>query len=865
MRNRLALAAMLAAICGAAYAQAPLPDYNVHVEIQNTTPEKKTNWPVIMTVYKIFGRDLPAQTLNPDGYHVYNEKNDEVEYMIEGIPPYDQQGNNEIVWIIPEIDKGQKLTYRVTNTAKASTKSKHFDIVNNPHNLIANGGFENLGMEGLPAGWEGAAELDKSVKRSGGSSMRLRGTSKREARLAGKIPLHKGSRYYFGVWGKTHEVSRHGIHTSEGAHFVLTGFDSGFRGLWKDERGNVVPESQLSSSAKAAMAESRAGTPFAQCYTRDWAKTHFDVKSYTGWGLPDMCVRAAADTADLTMILDQRPQFVRSPYQPGTWWLDDAVLMEQPEVTVRFDQLLEPHMKDGVFVFARPTSMNLGFEMPGDRRTNEYCSMPYPREEAVKLDRFALKGQRAVFLLGVYHTRPLGSFMVRLKDGALTARDGTRLPLTEIEWLPGFLAPRRFHLLKPHTAPENLQEQQGMPYFLINFQVPRDAKAGKYEGSVELLTGDTVYRSIPITLRVQDMELPILRDISVGAILQSDPLNDETMRQYEKTGFTGVNVGRSIFEFETGKDGKQHVKLEPLGKILQWLTTYGIISRVTLWSDAELGPQWGAGRLAKAVNYNKEDYLAEVKRVEDYAQSHPEWPRLIWMTWDEPQPNGSFEFAKRGQRQQPHGAPHPMMGWPLEAVPNAWNTVDAGFWVWERVLPFYSLANLDEPADYAGPEVYAYTKSRGKEFGFAGAKNDLDERVRYQVGMMLIASGAINFQYWHLTVHGKLMGRVDGKLLRSISMAAMGEGLDDLKIHRLLTDAMEAARRSGDARRVETAKKAEEYFRKIHSIWNADHRKDESYPYLGLATDWGYDQFYQDWQEQMARYAAECKAVTWIE
>ena len=233
------------------------------------------------------------------------------------------------------------------------------------------------------------------------------------------------------------------------------------------------------------------------------------------------------------------------------------------------------------------------------------------------------------------------------------------------------------------------------------------------------------------------------------------------------------------------------------------------------------------------------------------------------MTWDEPQPNGSFEFVPRTEKRQPHGAPHPMMGWPLEAVPNAWNTVDAGFWVWDKVLPYYSLPNLDEPANFVGPEVYAFTKQRGKEFGFAGMAGALDERARYQVGMMLIASGAINFQYWHLTL--KMMGRVDGQLLRSISMVATGEGMDDLKIHRLLVDAIKTARLSGNAERVSAANEAGEYLRKLRAVWDADHREDQSYPYLGLAADWGYDQFYQDWQRRMARYAARCKGVKWIE
>lgn len=128
---------------------------------------------------------------------------------------------------------------------------------------------------------------------------------------------------------------------------------------------------------------------------------------------------------------------------------------------------------------------------------------------------------------------------------------------------------------------------------------------------------------------------------------------------------------------------------------------------------------------------------------------------------------------------------------------------------------------------------------------------------------MLMASGAINFQYWHLTL--KMMARVDGELLRSISMAATGEGTDDLKVHRLLREAIEEARRSADPRRLAAAQEADKYLRRLATICNADHRKDQSYPYLGLAADWGYDRFYDDWQERMARYAAACKGVTWVD
>ncbi len=856
---------------------APLAEYDVIVEITNTTPEKKTAWPVIMSVYRLLGRDLPAGSVNPNGFHVYNEAGVEIPRALEVLPPYQQHdvaagglaawpvvGNDELIFMIPQIDKGATLRYRVTNTAADSAKRVAIDLAGNPHNLLRNGGFEQSDGEAV-AGWQGDGRPDTEVKRSGQASLRLRGTRRQNLSYGEKIQLHKGSRYYFGIWGKTDNVSRHGIHTSVGGQVTLSGFDNGWRGQvldadnkpLTDEHGD--PKADLPAEQRKKVEQSLAGQRaawiFPQCYTRDWFKSTALIHGCTDWGLPQMCLIAAADSAELTAVLDQRPQFVRPANQPGTWWLDDAVLMEQPEIRVRFDELLKPEIADGLFLFTRPTNMHLGYCQP---QNTAYCGMPYPREKAQRLERFALKGQRAVLLLGVYHTRPLGEVQVTVKDAALAGPVGQKLALTEVEYLPGYIGADRSHLLRTHDKPVSLKEKEGLPYFVLSFEVPREAKPGRYAGQVQLLADGQALRTLPAAIVVQDMELPIVRDVSVGPILQSDPLNDETMKICAKTGFNGVNVGGGIFRFANGPDGKRQVDLAELGKRIEWLKGYGVVAAVTLWGDADLGPQWGGGKLIKAVNHNEQDFKAQVKRVEEFCQKHPEWPRLIWMTWDEPQPSGSF--GPRG-----HGRPCTTMAWVTDAVPNALTTVDAGFWVWDKILPYFSLPNLDEPADFVGPEVYEYTRKQGKQFGFAGSKNDLDERVRYQVGLMLIASGARNFQYWHLTVRDTLAARVDGKLLRSIHMVAMGEGIDDLRVHRLLQDAMKEAAGSSDPVRAAATRQAQEYLRRLHVTWNADHTHDESLPYLGLAADWGNDRFYQDWQEQMARLAAACKGVKWQE
>ena len=49
------------------------------------------------------------------------------------------------------------------------------------------------------------------------------------------------------------------------------------------------------------------------------------------------------------------------------------------------------------------------------------------------------------------------------------------------------------------------------------------------------------------------------------------------------------------------------------------------------------------------------------------------------------------------------------------------------------------------------------------------------------------------------------------------------------------------------------------------ATWNGEHKKHWPIePYLGQAADWGYERFFDDWQEQMARHAAKIKGVKWV-
>ena len=116
---------------------------------------------------------------------------------------------------------------------------------------------------------------------------------------------------------------------------------------------------------------------------------------------------------------------------------------------------------------------------------------------------------------------------------------------------------------------------------------------------------------------------------------------------------------------------------------------------------------------------------------------------------------------------------------------------------------------------------------------------------------------------WHLAGGHKLMATEAGKVLRSMGMVANGEGVDDFKACRLLRDLMRKAEGVPDKRPALQAARA--YLEKVFGLWRADHLYGTSHPYLGHAAEWGYDRFYNDWQETMLRHAAALKGARWIE
>jgi len=851
--RRIAAVAALTAWCLSAPARA---DYARQVDLKNVSGQAKTDWPVVLRVCTVFGRNLDPSRLG--AYRITGPDRKEVPHRVIAVPPADQPGNDEIVFVIPRIAAGQTLSYRIATRGQAQ-QFVRIDLVNGPHNLIRGGGFEAT-KDDRPANFSAPALSATKVSRSGRSLMLDADGKTVSTKYAKKIPLHKGSWYYFGVWSTTDGVARFGYQARGGGHFRLT---------FRDPASN-----------KDVPAFDAGVTP--QCSTRDWVKCTFDGGP-DAWGVDQGRARARGPETSLEFVLQQRRHFYMDKAKTrGTWWLDDAVLMEQPEVTVRHDLALKPLVKDGVFVFTRPPAMPLGFPADPKRKTAGFCAMPHAHEVATSLDRSAAKGQRVSYCIGVYHTRPAKDVTCRVAGGALSAGDA-KLPVELIEYCPGYLGADASRYMKVlfeaggKPEPVTLAGDKGVRYFFVTFHVAPGTRAGKYTGKVELAEGGKVFKAVALACRVQDLAYGAPTGRYVGIILQGGkpPFNDASMKVYSRSGFTSVTRFGGFFSYSKDAKGNWQIDLDKLNERMMWMKKYGM-EAVCVFSDFDLGPKWNGGTLLKRVrpaefNQSKDRwpkrldlaeaaYKAQIKRIETARKAHPEWPALIYMTWDEPSLGGGR-----------NGKPAPAMGWVNQVAPKAITTLDIQFAPLPVCLKWYTCPAFDDPASWAGPEIYRWILKQGKGFGYCGSVADKGNAARYQPGMLMIASGGTFFHAWHLGRPQAYAGqmtydRASKRVLRAVSMINWSDGMNDLKAHCLLTQAIADAKKASDATRRAAARAAETYLRGVRAVFNGDHKPTwPNEPYLGWPSDWGNDRFFDDWQEAMLKHAAAVKGVNWID
>ena len=61
--------------------------YDVDVTLTNTFQKDFTQLPVMLQVFRAFGRGVDYGKFNRNGFHIYNDKGEELEFYFRQVPP----------------------------------------------------------------------------------------------------------------------------------------------------------------------------------------------------------------------------------------------------------------------------------------------------------------------------------------------------------------------------------------------------------------------------------------------------------------------------------------------------------------------------------------------------------------------------------------------------------------------------------------------------------------------------------------------------------------------------------------------------------------------------------------------------------
>jgi hypothetical protein len=324
-------------------------DMEAQLSLENRTGGDKTDWPIFLTVWKVFGADLDVGKMDREGFHVLDAAGQEVPYMLRSIPPDFSLGNDEIVFVVPKMRVGESLKFHLTQT-KTRGLTQTIDLAGNPNNLLPNGGFEALRkntLEGyeVTAGRGVEIAADGEMKHSGRQSLRVTIPvgSTVSLRTGQPVRFREGGQYHFSFWAKTNNVA-------------YTGW-----GFWND--GGTV------GLRPAAF---RGREKITLRGTRDWYCYTFEPGGVDEWGVPAMTCAAQAETikkngrdapddlwqkggqAVLTIDVRQANQPFLKDDKTGRMWLDEILLFEQPAITVERAGPLEQVARNSAVIFSRP-------------------------------------------------------------------------------------------------------------------------------------------------------------------------------------------------------------------------------------------------------------------------------------------------------------------------------------------------------------------------------------------------------------------------------------------------------------------------------------------------------------------------------
>ena len=798
-RTLLAVAVLLLAAASAS------ADMTADVTLTNTTGQDKTDWPVLLTVWKVFGPNLPDGVVDSGRLRILDADGTEVPHMLRPMPPARSPGSDEIVFVVKRFPAGASLRFQIA-AGNQPGKTARLDLHANPNNLLPR----------LP-GKE--VERPADAPADAGRIVRIDLPANATVNLAVGQPVRfrKDVPYHFSFWAKTDNVAHDGW------------------GFWG---------SGVSVKFDPPAFQGREGITLRG--RRAWHCYRFDAGGTDAWGVDAQAAMVQAETvrkarqqvpaplwaksaglARLRITGKQTPQPFLQADKPGTVWMTDPILFEQPAVSVDRVGPLKRAARGGAVVFARPVNM-------------PRCKA-FAHEAVERLDAFAMRGQRLQLRLGVHAVSPLAE--VTVTASPLVAVDGElKEERIDLEALGDYVS---------DYAPIPRLDAGQTAEFLLGIDVPAGQAAGVYTGSVRIAAGETALADLPVVLEVLPVTIPPMTGYWVGGIYNIGmgmDRDDAFYRAYGKARFNYLLLFDYLFTRTNGAGADfdaadaQVRKMVSLAKVTGGIGLYREPNmsedQPRKWYQIASGrPDWQGKYTTGTDDRFEEGYRKLARAAHDHARQAG-WPELLYMVSDEP-----------GDRRDVH----PSMGWLNKEVPSAVTIADVQFKDMVRTWDWYNLPVLDDPVDWTGPLVYEFVKKREGRFGICGTGWRLDVG-RYQPGLMLASTGACYWHFWH--TRGPFEPR-DGKVLRSHTVAAMAAGVNDLRSYLALKDLI-AANRTGP--RAALAAEAEEYLAKSLALAPGDHDR-HLMPHNGVPWHWGDVRFYDRWRERMKDFLIRLSSV----
>jgi hypothetical protein len=831
----LPLAASLLAACLPLQAQDKAETYDVDVTLVNPFPKELVNHPVILQVFRVFGRGVDYSRFNRDGFHITDDRGQEVEFFYRSLPPSFSIADDQLILMVPSLSPGARITYRFTNTAQKSRKEAKLEIeklIDHPANLIPNGGFEK-GVEG----WTGGKLVTEGA-RSGRNALLLEapgsgGNASLQCTKA--VPFTKGMKYYFGIWAKSENVTRRTWrYTQPWAAQLVSGR------ITLSGNPLVFPEFSENTHLIRLMDD------------RDWY-------CYEANAISTLCVpQPAASTCEstLTLALNQIAMPYLDTNKPARLWIDEVLLFEQPEVEIGAAKKTAP---DGFFTYHRAATCL-------DQPLFAVPRLPPPRayEKIERLADVAALGERKLITLGVSTAAPIKGLRLDVSDlkgpgGAVLGEAAREIEFTYTPTKDFKFNGTSLEGWVIDGNPDRDLDRPGYADYLLAWRIPANAAPGKYAGTIAVKGDGKDLAQVPLELEVVPLTLKPVTDRMAGFIYNAGmnctnyrfmpgyegtngavlpERNEAFYRYYSRQNFSYLMMFCNFLPFKGETAEVDLPRLVEQMKVMRDVA--GCTAGVGLYPDVSLdkqgnnnGQEGGRGLWTRSGR-NPEVYRARVKEM-DAALAKAGLPPLVYMIWDEPR---FVDPAKFGV---------------LKGT-GALTTSDINYRECCEQLQkgLFTHASVDGPGSDYGPMMRRLAVKSGQKVGFDSYAAPFFSR--YQTSFML-ANGAATCSFWHV---GYYMGwhPHHKAFVRGQNAVALGEGMIDFRYFQALQDAIAAARKKQTARREVEA--AEKYLKEILGFCTDDFHfmsEVETFTYNGGPERWGDDWFYDRWRTGLRNHA----------